>query len=119
PVQVSLTGAPHAARARVDETEFAVGLDRGAAAVDGARYPMLWSVTASEVWISTPGGDREFTLHTPTPRSGTAEAVPTLDSPMPGTVVAVLVDDGAQVQAGAPIVAVEAMKMEHVLRAPS
>src|SRR5699024_6138853 len=79
PVRVSLTGAPHAARAQVDETEFAVGLDRGAVVVDGARYPMLWSVTASAVWIGTTDGDREFTLHTPAPRSGTAEAVPTLD----------------------------------------
>jgi acetyl-CoA/propionyl-CoA carboxylase biotin carboxyl carrier protein len=34
-------------------------------------------------------------------------------APMPGTVSAVLVADGDRVEAGAPLVAVEAMKMEH------
>ncbi|MBU3752251.1 MAG: acetyl/propionyl-CoA carboxylase subunit alpha, partial [Mycobacterium sp.] len=39
-------------------------------------------------------------------------------SPMPGSVVAVGVDDGAAVTAGEVVVAVEAMKMEHSLRSP-
>ena len=38
---------------------------------------------------------------------------------MPGTVVAVMAADGDAVEAGEPVLAVEAMKMEHVLRAPS
>ncbi|GAA4479228.1 acetyl/propionyl/methylcrotonyl-CoA carboxylase subunit alpha [Microbacterium panaciterrae] len=42
---------------------------------------------------------------------------PHLDSPMPGTVVLVHVADGAQVEEGDPVLVVEAMKMEHVLRA--
>jgi acetyl-CoA/propionyl-CoA carboxylase biotin carboxyl carrier protein len=46
--------------------------------------------------------------------SGDAE----LTSPMPGAVVAVGVEDGAQVSAGTVVVAVEAMKMEHTLAAP-
>jgi acetyl-CoA/propionyl-CoA carboxylase biotin carboxyl carrier protein len=37
---------------------------------------------------------------------------------MPGTVVAVLVEDGARVEADQAVVVVEAMKMEHALRAP-
>jgi acetyl-CoA/propionyl-CoA carboxylase biotin carboxyl carrier protein len=37
---------------------------------------------------------------------------------MPGAVVAVHVDDGAQVAAGDRIVTIEAMKMEHPLTAP-
>jgi acetyl-CoA/propionyl-CoA carboxylase biotin carboxyl carrier protein len=37
---------------------------------------------------------------------------------MPGTVSAVLVDDGASVEPGATVVVVEAMKMEHPLTAP-
>ena len=44
------------------------------------------------------------------------DAEPT--SPMPGSVVAVGVSDGEQVEAGTVVVAVEAMKMEHSLRAP-
>jgi acetyl-CoA/propionyl-CoA carboxylase, biotin carboxylase, biotin carboxyl carrier protein len=41
-----------------------------------------------------------------------------LTSPMPGAVVAVGVDDGAKVEAGAVVVTVEAMKMEHAMTAP-
>jgi biotin carboxyl carrier protein len=39
-------------------------------------------------------------------------------SPMPGKVVKVLVSAGSEVKAGAPVVVVEAMKMENELRAP-
>ncbi|HET8926966.1 MAG TPA: biotin carboxylase N-terminal domain-containing protein [Microbacterium sp.] len=46
-----------------------------------------------------------------------ADAAPHLDSPMPGTVVLVPVEDGAQVEPGDAVVVVEAMKMEHVVRA--
>ncbi|MCC9206134.1 acetyl/propionyl/methylcrotonyl-CoA carboxylase subunit alpha [Arthrobacter sp. zg-Y769] len=45
-------------------------------------------------------------------------ADPVVRSPMPGTVVAVAVGDGDRVIAGAPLLSVEAMKMEHQLRAP-
>ena len=38
---------------------------------------------------------------------------------MPGVVVTVFVEDGAEVAAGAPLLAVEAMKVEHTIRAPS
>jgi acetyl-CoA/propionyl-CoA carboxylase biotin carboxyl carrier protein len=43
---------------------------------------------------------------------------PELRTQMPGTVVAVPVSDGDQVDAGTTIVAVEAMKMEHALTSP-
>ncbi|WP_341976373.1 biotin carboxylase N-terminal domain-containing protein [Microbacterium sp. LWO13-1.2] len=46
-----------------------------------------------------------------------AASVPQLDSPMPGTVVLVSVENGAHVEEGDPVIVVEAMKMEHVLRA--
>ena len=45
------------------------------------------------------------------------ESRPHLDSPMPGTVVLVHAADGAHVAEGDPVLVVEAMKMEHVLRA--
>ncbi len=41
-----------------------------------------------------------------------------LVAPMPGSVVQVLVEAGATVAKGDPLVVVEAMKMEHVIRAP-
>jgi 3-methylcrotonyl-CoA carboxylase alpha subunit len=42
-----------------------------------------------------------------------------LRSPMPGRVVAVHVKAGDRVKRGAPLLAIEAMKMEHVLTAPA
>ncbi len=45
---------------------------------------------------------------------GAAEIV----SPMPGKIVRVLVEPGAQVEAGAGVVVVEAMKMQNEMKAP-
>ena len=41
----------------------------------------------------------------------------TLKAPMPGLVVRVAVEEGSKVEAGAPLVVLEAMKMENELRA--
>ncbi|MEA5454612.1 biotin carboxylase N-terminal domain-containing protein [Sinomonas sp. JGH33] len=49
---------------------------------------------------------------------GAGEASPDVRSPMPGTVVSVAVEPGQAVEAGQPLVSVEAMKMEHELVAP-
>lgn len=50
--------------------------------------------------------------------SANAEAG-SLVAPMPGAVVRIEVIQGTRVQAGAPIVVLEAMKMEHAVRAPA
>jgi propionyl-CoA carboxylase alpha chain len=39
-------------------------------------------------------------------------------APMPGTVVSVNVEKGQQVEAGQPVLVLEAMKMQHTVRAP-
>ena len=39
-------------------------------------------------------------------------------APLPGTVVAVLAEEGAKLEKGAPILTLEVMKMEQTLRAP-
>ena len=57
---------------------------------------------------------REASVRADEEHSGDAELV----SPMPGAIVAVSVDDGAEVKAGTVVVTVEAMKMEHALTAP-
>ncbi|CAD6541522.1 Acetyl-/propionyl-coenzyme A carboxylase alpha chain [Paraburkholderia hiiakae] len=42
-----------------------------------------------------------------------------LTAPMPGKVIAVLVEPGTVVEKGAPLIVMEAMKMEHTIGAPS
>jgi 3-methylcrotonyl-CoA carboxylase alpha subunit len=42
-----------------------------------------------------------------------------LTAPMPGKIVAVLVEKGRQVEKGAPLLIMEAMKMEHTIAAPA
>jgi biotin carboxyl carrier protein len=50
--------------------------------------------------------------------AGVMDGPAQITAPMPGKVVAVLVEEGAHVEAGAGLVVVEAMKMENELRAP-
>jgi 3-methylcrotonyl-CoA carboxylase alpha subunit len=42
-----------------------------------------------------------------------------LAAPMPGKVIALLVEAGARVEKGAPLLILEAMKMEHTISAPA
>ena len=42
-----------------------------------------------------------------------------LTAPMPGKVIALLVEPGTKVEKGAPLIVLEAMKMEHTLAAPA
>ncbi|NDL72126.1 acetyl/propionyl/methylcrotonyl-CoA carboxylase subunit alpha [Vreelandella alkaliphila] len=50
---------------------------------------------------------------------GHHEAESTLTAPMNGTVVALLVEPGAAVEKGMPLMVMEAMKMEHTMTAPA
>ncbi|GAA4520225.1 biotin carboxylase N-terminal domain-containing protein [Brachybacterium paraconglomeratum] len=118
-VVVALTGLPEQAQATVGEQQFALALHAGAVTVDGIRLPLLHHGTDSSVWIGLPGEDRELSLHRPVRGAAGRDAAPTLASPMPGTVTMVLVADGDHVDAGDPVLVVEAMKMEHTLSAPS
>ena len=118
-VTVALTGPSTQATARIDERVLHLALHDGAVTVDGLRLPLRHHASEDAVWIGLPGEDRELVLHR-TARAGThRETAPTLDSPMPGAVTAVLVADGDQVQEGQAVLVVEAMKMEHTLHAPS
>ena len=78
----------------------------------------------STVWLHAPGiGNRQLRVTRPIDRrlrataSESAAGTWTARSPMPGAVVAVPVAVGDQVRAGDAVTVVEAMKMEHTLRA--
>ncbi len=69
------------------------------------------------VWLGAAAYDVAFAE----PAAGHARHHETggLTAPMPGVVTAVLIDDGATVARGQPLVVVEAMKMEHPIKAPA
>jgi acetyl-CoA/propionyl-CoA carboxylase biotin carboxyl carrier protein len=87
--------------------------------VDGVVEHYALSLVGTRVWLGRGGATWQFAAapaHGPG-RDATAAAELTIVSPMPGTVVSVDVRVGDQVEAGRPVAVVEAMKMEHTLRA--
>jgi acetyl-CoA/propionyl-CoA carboxylase biotin carboxyl carrier protein len=88
--------------------------------MDGLRTEYLVAATDGQIWLSGGGRTamleevREAPVRPDDEHSGDAE----LTSPMPGSIVAVGIEDGQSVQAGTVVVTVEAMKMEHALSAP-
>jgi acetyl-CoA/propionyl-CoA carboxylase, biotin carboxylase, biotin carboxyl carrier protein len=105
--------APMAARARLSGPDLMFETDgtatRFSYACDG---PALWLGHEGDAWQLTQSRAR-------IDRSGPAgSASGRLNSPMPGTVLAVHVSAGESVHAGQALVVVEAMKMEHVVTAP-
>lgn len=64
----------------------------------------------------------QITPRVPIPRRGTADRSSSIDvrivAPMPGLIVAVQADPESHVEQGAPVVIMEAMKMQMEIRAP-
>ncbi|WP_270408047.1 biotin carboxylase N-terminal domain-containing protein [Brachybacterium paraconglomeratum] len=122
-VTVALTGPSTQATAQIEREGESVALRLAlhgdAVTVEGLRLPLRHHASEDAVWIGLPGEDRELVLHRPARAGSRRETAPTLDSPMPGAVTAVLVADGDRVQEGQAVLVVEAMKMEHTLHAPS
>ncbi|MGO4618222.1 biotin carboxylase N-terminal domain-containing protein [Nocardia sp. 2YAB30] len=88
--------------------------------VDGLRREYRVAEQDGHLWVAGPSGVAVLREVAEVDVRGGAEHVgdAELRSPMPGSVIAVPVATGATVAAGAPVVIVEAMKMEHSLTAP-
>jgi acetyl-CoA carboxylase biotin carboxylase subunit len=72
-----------------------------------------------EWWAHLAGETLCLTRRSPLPLPGVARASnDALTAPMPGQVIGVLVREGQAVAAGDPLMILEAMKMEHTIRAP-
>ncbi len=123
---VRLLRTGHGWEATVEGSAVTVAVDAGGATIDGLRTRRQYAVHGDTVWLGDAGwsarvrrpGRRELldaALARITREEGAAD--PLVRSPMPGTVVSVSVEDGAMVEAGDVLVAVEAMKMEHQLTA--
>jgi 3-methylcrotonyl-CoA carboxylase alpha subunit len=82
------------------------------------RVSAAWS--NRDLDLITPRG--RITLHWIDPFAadvGEAAAASRIIAPMPGTVTRILAEPGLDLPRGAPLIVLEAMKMEHTLRAPT
>jgi len=89
--------------------------------LDGTARSYLYAVEGDTVWLCAHDGSWELTELRDTiggDRARSASGGP-ITSPMPGTVLAVHVAEGDAVRQGDALVTVEAMKMEHVVAAPT
>ena len=96
--------------------------------LDGASHVLAMEPVGRGEWEVGRLGERfgaevvdERTRHIRSLTGGGAKAAgpAVLKAPMPGLVVRVAVEEGGRVEAGAPVVVLEAMKMENELRAPA
>ncbi|GIF04234.1 ATP-binding protein [Actinoplanes siamensis] len=127
PLDLKLRGSTYRVRvARVGAQRFRVGIETGAdirladvslerfdrhsgrITVNGVRHKLLTGTHGAITLVEVDG-----VTHRVSRDEGGV-----LRSPMPALVVATPLEPGAEVEAGAPVLVLEAMKMEAVLRAP-
>ncbi|MFI6778058.1 acetyl/propionyl/methylcrotonyl-CoA carboxylase subunit alpha [Nocardia sp. NPDC050412] len=122
---VYLTGSPDAADVHLNSGEpvsltadFTDG--RLVLTLDGVRRDYRVAEHDGQLWVAGPSGVAVLREVAEVNVRGGAEHVGDAEirSPMPGSVIAVPVANGATVAVGTPVVVVEAMKMEHTLTAP-
>ena len=122
--EVSYTGGGY----RLEDGERAVsvsGVARGpdgglTAEIDGRRRSGAVIADGNRLTVFLDGARREILLEEPGAAAMSAEiGGGRLTSPMPGTVVRVLVEAGQTVRKDTPLIVLEAMKMEHTIAAPA
>jgi 3-methylcrotonyl-CoA carboxylase alpha subunit len=87
--------------------------------LDGVKHHVTGLLDGHDVYVRTRNG--RFEVHWIDPFGTEDEEQTGADrvvAPLPGTVVALLVEEGASVEKGAAILTLEVMKMEQTLRAP-
>src|SRR5258708_30535237 len=87
--------------------------------LDGMKSHIVAVIEGHELYLRTRNG--RFELHWVDPFGGEGEEQVGEDkvaAPLPGTVVALLAEEGAPLEKGEPILTLEVMKMEQTLRAP-
>jgi 3-methylcrotonyl-CoA carboxylase alpha subunit len=122
PVRVRTAG--QAVLLRLGERDLAAQVDSAGSELrvqlDGSALAAGFVAEAEERYVFCGGAMQRLRLVDPLAHSGTEEAhAGHLAAPMSGTVVAVLVQPGAAVAKGAPLLILEAMKMEHTITAPA
>jgi biotin carboxyl carrier protein len=83
------------------------------------RYHVLIPPDGSFIDVDSPLGSSSYSVVPRFADPSDQVAAGSLVAPMPGSVVRVLVETGAKVSKGEPLVVLEAMKMEHTVASPS
>ncbi len=110
-------------RVRVDDVELTLDVevaDGGRLRIATPEGEVVAEVTAagSRRFVRLGTMDFVFERVAGARRRAAGAALGGLESPMPGVITRVLVGAGDAVTRGQPLIAVEAMKMEHLVRAP-
>jgi 3-methylcrotonyl-CoA carboxylase alpha subunit len=122
--EVRLTYGNGPATLSIGERELAFKSSAGVAGgldltLQGVKSHIVAVIEGHELYVRTRNG--RFDLHWVDPFGGDDEEQVGEDkivAPLPGTVVALLAEEGASLEKGAPILTLEVMKMEQTLRAP-
>jgi acetyl/propionyl-CoA carboxylase alpha subunit len=109
---VAVNGAP-----RPDIVVARAAAETVTLSVDGVEKHYQIDQVADEIWVDGPDGSSALTEMARFALPGSQLAAGSLVAPLPGTVVKVAVGPGDVVRAGATLIAIEAMKMEHEIKA--
>jgi 3-methylcrotonyl-CoA carboxylase alpha subunit len=121
-VEVEQTGGYYIVRAAGAEVRLLGELtgDSLQMDVDGHRQRATLAQTPDGYTLYLAQGACHFREVLPdTGEAGAGGAAAGLAAPMNGTIVALLVEPGSRVEANTPLLVMEAMKMEHTIRAPA
>ena len=89
--------------------------------INGNLHLALAEQVGDQVWLSTKGWSypvKNFGLHRPKTKSKSTLKNGDISAPMPGQILKVFVQNNQEVNEGDNLFVVEAMKMEHSLKAP-
>jgi 3-methylcrotonyl-CoA carboxylase alpha subunit len=88
--------------------------------IDGHRQQLTVAAESNKYCLFSDSFSMRFMLDTPDLGiTDNTDTVGGLSAPMNGTIVTLLVDVGESVEKGTPLLIMEAMKMEHTIKAPS
>jgi 3-methylcrotonyl-CoA carboxylase alpha subunit len=106
--------------ARTVDVHFSERDGRMVLEVDGVASTATVVADGDERHVFVPGARRKLVFIDPLAHAGEAEGHGGhLTAPMSGAIVAVMVRAGDKVTRGAPLIVLEAMKMEHTITAPA
>jgi propionyl-CoA carboxylase alpha chain len=86
--------------------------------IDGTRRRFEVHTVGSSTWVNSADGESELVAHSRFRSIGIEESAGGPSAPVPGTVASIEVAVGDAVEAGQCLVVLEAMKVEHQIKAP-